>query len=230
MKISKLLSAIAGFLFFTALLLTVIDFCCFRRSFYEYEYDKGTQEADTGMNREDLMAATDTLLDYLQDKRDDIVVEATVNGVQREVYNERETLHMVDVKNLYQNAVKARNYMVIGTLILLAGAIALSKDVMSVLRDACHKGLLLLAGVVIFCLAYALIDFNDFWIRFHYVFFDNDLFFLDPNTSLMINMMTEQLFFDLVMRIIVLFTIISALILVMLHFVKGKSHAERGIV
>ena len=230
MKADRIISALSGIALMIALLLTAVDFCCFLKPFYHYEYETGKQAEKIGMSAEGLNAATDTLLDYLQDRRDDIFVKTEVNGTEREVYNQREILHMRDVKNLYQNAVKARNYMVIGTLILLAGAIALSKDVMSVLRDACHKGLLLLAGVVIFCLAYALIDFNDFWIRFHYVFFDNDLFFLDPNTSLMINMMTEQLFFDLVMRIIVLFTIISALILVMLHFVKGKSHAERGIV
>ena len=52
------------------------------------------------------MNATNTLLDYMQDKRDDIKVIEVVNGSEREIFDERETLHMVDVKNLYDVSFK----------------------------------------------------------------------------------------------------------------------------
>jgi len=58
--------------------------------------------------------------------------------------------------------------------------------------------LLIAAGI------WALIDFNSLWIHFHLLFFHNDLWLLDPNTSVMINMFPEQFFNDMVVRIIVL--------------------------
>ena len=48
-----------------------------------------------GMSHEELMASTNVLLDYLKDKRDDIKIEVTVNGEKVQMFDERETLHMV---------------------------------------------------------------------------------------------------------------------------------------
>ena len=42
-------------------------------------------------------------------------------------------------------------------------------------------------------------DFDAFWRQFHHVFFSgNDLWLLDPNTDMLINMTTETLFAGLV--------------------------------
>ena len=65
------------------------------------------------------MNATNTLLDYMQDKRDDIIVVEKVNGNEREIFDERETLHMVDVKNLYLNAMKTRTILLVGSITIL---------------------------------------------------------------------------------------------------------------
>ena len=213
MKMRKVLAGICGFFFLTAVLLTVIDFLCFLRPFYAYEYKRDQTAAYIGMSDADLMASTNTLLDYLQDKRDDIVVTAEVNGYEREVFDERETLHMVDVKNLYQNALKARNFMLI--LPILGIAVMMLKhaeEKKKVLWESFQYGLLLMIAVVAFVLVYALTDFYSFWMNFHYVFFDNDLFLLDPNVSIMINMFPEIFFKDMVLSIIALFGLIVAIL------------------
>ena len=75
---------------------------------------------------------------------------------------------------------------------------------------AYNYGLFIILGLVIAISIYALIDFNSFWLNFHYVFFDNDLFLLDPNVSIMINMFPETFFFDMVFGI-VLYHILSLL-------------------
>ena len=230
MKISKVLAGIAGFLFLLSLLLTVIEIRSFSRDFYVREFEKGNQSENIGMSDEDLMRATDTLLDYIRGRREDIVCVAEVRGSEREVYNPRETLHMVDVRDLYSGAVSARNWMTLCSLILIAAACRLSKDMIGSLQEAYRTGFVMLSLLVIFCLVYAMIDFNDFWIRFHYVFFDNELFFLDPNTSIMINMYTETLFFDLVISIIVTFAACTAACGIILHLLKGRIYAEHRSV
>ena len=206
MKADKLLCALSGFLLMVSLLLTVVDGLCFRRSFYEYEYSKNNSAEYIGMSDEGIMAATDTLLDYLRDKRDDIVVETEVSGYMREVFNERETLHMIDVKNLYANAVTARNIMAETGILILAGLLLWKKKMpLTILKQTYLYGLLLLGVIVAVIAVYALADFTEFWLQFHYIFFDNDLFILDPNTSIMINMFPETFFSDLVFRIIGVF-------------------------
>jgi integral membrane protein (TIGR01906 family) len=203
MKIADILSAIAGFLLSAAIIATVIDVVSFDRSFYEAEYRKNDTVSYTGMSAEDNLRATDTLLDYLQDKRQDIVCTAVVSGTEREVFNERETLHMVDVKALYQNAIRVRNGCVITAVILLVLSVLNGKkSFFSVLRSGWKNGILLTGAVILFIAIWALADFNQFWTNFHLLFFDNDLWLLDPNTSIMINLFPGSFFFDLVTRII----------------------------
>lgn len=203
MKIADILSAIAGFLLSAAIIATVIDVVSFDRSFYEAEYRKNDTVSYTGMSAEDNLRATDTLLDYLQDKRQDIVCTAEVSGTEREVFNERETLHMVDVKALYQNAIRVRNGCVITAAILLVLSVLIGKkSFFSVLRSGWKNGILLTGAVILFIAIWALADFNQFWTNFHLLFFDNDLWLLDPNTSIMINLFPGSFFFDLVTRII----------------------------
>ena len=203
MKIADILSTIAGFLLSAAIIATVIDVVSFDRSFYEAEYRKNDTVSYTGMSAEDNLRATDTLLDYLQDKRQDIVCTAEVSGTEREVFNERETLHMVDVKALYQNAIRVRNGCVITAAILLVLSVLIGKkSFFSVLRSGWKNGIRLTGAVILFIAIWALADFNQFWTNFHLLFFDNDLWLLDPNTSIMINLFPGSFFFDLVTRII----------------------------
>ena len=70
----RILPALASLFLLIAILLTTVDALCFARGFYSYEYRKDNQAEKIGMSDEGLMAATDTLLDYLKDRRQDIVV------------------------------------------------------------------------------------------------------------------------------------------------------------
>ena len=188
MKGYKFLSAIAGLALFLSLLLTSIDLLCFNRSFFRLQYSINHTAESIGMSEDRLMNATNTLLDYMQGKREDIKVVENVNGSEREIFDERETLHMVDVKNLYLNAMTTRNILLVGSVVLLAFLVLTHRnESYMILTNAYRNGLLFLGSLLVFIGIYAIVDFNDFWINFHYIFFDNDLFLLDPNVSIMIN-------------------------------------------
>lgn len=222
----KILTTICGFCLIIGLLIQCIDIICFNRAFFEYEYKKGNQAELINMSEEDLMKATNALLDYLKDDRDDIVVEATVNGNVREVFDERETLHMVDVKNLYQGAKLAESILFsIGIFLAIIICIINKEEYFSVLFKAFKRGLILVVVFVAMIGIYALIDFNSFWLQFHYVFFDNDLFILDPNVSIMINMFPENFFFEMVLGIIGLFGVSLLIIYLILKYIYGVRNA-----
>jgi integral membrane protein (TIGR01906 family) len=158
------------------------------------------------MNQEDNLRATAALLDYLRGKRDDIVVRAKVSGVEREVFNERETLHMVDVRALYQKAQLARNIAaVLGIAILVFLTYYEKKKLREVMKAGFVSGVSAMLAFVVFVAVWALADFDQFWTNFHLMLFDNDLWLLDPRTSIMINLFPATFFFDLVIRIILIF-------------------------
>ncbi len=223
-KTSKLLAVISSLCFLVSMLIGIIFFMSFQHGFYSYEYQKNHQAEVIGMSDEDLMKATDTLLDYLEDKRDDIVVEAQVNDYTREVFNERETLHMIDVKNLCINA-KNAGYILFGASVLLGIILYMreKKQFFVYYENGLKIGLFLLLLFVSLLAIYALCDFYDFWMNFHYLFFDNDLFILDPNTSIMINMFPESFFFDLVMIIMVLYVIMIGIVYLFIRKMKKLS-------
>ena len=66
--------------------------------------------------------------------------------------------------------------------------------------------------VVAFTAVWAAADFDAFWLNFHYLFFDNDLFLLDPNTSIMINMFPSAFFMHMVFMIIATFALCAGLV------------------
>ena len=229
MKGYKVLSALAGLALFLSLLLTSIDLLCFNRSFFRWQYSLNHTAESIGISEDGLMNATNTLLDYMQDKRDDIKVVEEVNGREREIFDERETLHMVDVKNLYLNAMKTRTILLVGSIAILTLLVFTHHNQSYIiLSHAYQNGLLCLGSLIFFIAIYAMIDFNGFWMNFHYVFFDNDLFLLDPNISIMINMFPSNFFFAVVFGIILLF--VSMVILLKLLLVLFKHKIERRLV
>ena len=229
MKGYKVLSALAGLALFLSLLLTSIDLLCFNRSFFRWQYSLNHTAESIGISEDGLMNATNALLDYMQDKRDDIKVIEVVNGSEREIFDERETLHMVDVKNLYLNAMNTRTILLVGSIaILTLLAFTHRNQSYTILSNAYQNGLLFLGSLIFFIAIYAIVDFNGFWMNFHYVFFDNDLFLLDPNISIMINMFPSNFFFAVVFGIILLF--VSMVILLKLLLVLFKHKIERRLV
>lgn len=179
------------------------------------------------MSDEDLMRSTDALLEYLKGDRDTIDLEAEIDGVTTQVFTTRESLHMEDVKDLYDGAMLARNICAVITVI---GGIVLfikeKKNRYAAYLDGLENGLFMM-GTFVFCIgAWALLDFSDFWMDFHYLFFDNDLFLLDSSSSVMINMFPESFFFDLVFVILIVFVLCCAGIYILLRRMHRKENVQ----
>lgn len=195
-----------------ACLFGSIEFHAFNANYYKSEYQKLNTAESIGMSNEALFEATDALLDYLKGKRNDISCVQEINGIEREVFDERETKHMVDVLALYQNASKVCGICIGIGMISLGYLFYLSKtkkretsQVLLDIKDGFRQvvcAFLIVAGGLVF---YAVVDFSRFWTTFHEIFFSNDLWLLDPRISIMINMFPEEFFFGMVMRIALTF-------------------------
>lgn len=221
------LASIASVLFIYVLFMTCIDMHAFNRHFYNRQYERLHTAEKIGMSDTSLYVATDTLLDYLKEYRDDMDVQVEVHGKRREVFDTREKTHMIDVKNLYQDAMFVRN-VCMGIILALFVLLYYDdkKEIKEVLSKAFIKVCILFLFLLCTLVLYALSDFNAFWTMFHKLFFTNDLWLLDPSISLMINMFPETFFYHLVMRIAVSF--IGGLLILFVLSVRYQRKLRRN--
>jgi integral membrane protein (TIGR01906 family) len=201
------LTALASVLLIVGLLIASIEMFAVNQGFFESEYAKLNTKDDIGVTQEDLSDMTKVLLDYTTGKAESLDMQKEIQGQMQEVFGEREKAHMVDVKALYLGARNLRTISLAGAVVLIVLAFILGRG--RTLRTLCRSFLWVSLGFLIAVgalAAYAAIDFTNFWISFHHIFFaGNDLWLLDPSTDVLIQMVPEQFFSDLVARIIIRF-------------------------
>lgn len=200
----KVLTYIISICFVCIALISIVDFCCFERNFYSKEYEKSSTAEAIGVSDADLNTLTDIVLGYLKGNVETMDIELPVNGEVKEVFSERAKLHMVDVKQLYDNALLFGSITFVLLIVSIVILIVRKEFVLSDIYLP-YKRTLICFGIVFGCiLFYALIDFNSFWTNFHHMFFNNDLWLLSYN-DVLVNMVNETFFFDLVKKIVLIF-------------------------
>ena len=197
-------------------LLTDVQLVAYDRDYYRAEYDKYGIPEHIGMNMDNLMEATEQLLLYLDNKRDDLNFKASFNYGEEEFFSPRDKLHMIDVRGLF---VKGRLFRDI-SLIYIAVFIMLllrKKPFRNQLRKLARHGVAVsAAGIapVIVLIILMKIDFYKYFTVFHEIFFTNDLWLLDPAADRLINIFPQDFFTDMAFSISYLYIAEMAAILI----------------
>lgn len=156
----------------------------FNREHYLRNYLNNSIVEETGKNTTELMKITDDLLLYLKGKAGDKILEPN--------FNQREILHMRDVQVLFKYGFILKYISLIVSIVIILYFSKLGEK--ELLGKWMFKGLffnwlfIALLGIMIY------FDFSKYFTYFHYVFFTNDLWLLDPNTDLLIQMLPEEFF------------------------------------
>lgn len=200
--IHSFLGLLCAFCMMFILLITSVEAVTYwTPGYYEKEYAKYNVTEDVNMEMDDLLDVTHEMMAYLRGNRDNLHVPTVVGGQVREFFNAREIAHMEDVRGLFLDAILLRR-LCIGTAFLSVLLLILLKaDIKKVLPQMICSG-----TVVFFVLIAALTtiistDFTKYFILFHKIFFNNDLWILDPSTDLLINIVPEPFFMDTAFRI-----------------------------
>ncbi|MEW9121576.1 MAG: TIGR01906 family membrane protein [Thermotaleaceae bacterium] len=201
----RIIYMVLGILLSTIILLTSIQWIAFNIGHYKRSFEKYNISAETGMDKENLEYVMRDLLAYLRDEREVLDTRAVVKGKEREVFGERERLHMIDVKELFIKGEMIRNIslLLLGALmVFLIFTDNLWKRNLSKILLYTSIGNLLLLGLFLVLIYF---DFNRYFTYFHLIFFDNDLWILDPETEILIQMVPEGFFYDTARKIISIF-------------------------
>jgi integral membrane protein (TIGR01906 family) len=165
----------------------------------------------------------------MQGKRDDLIVPAIVGGQNRNFFNQKEIVHMEDVKALFDIGYKVRNITFLILVILILAMVFFKYKVFYLLARCGREiatGVMLLAAVLAAVMA---VDFDRAFNIFHLIFFDNDLWILDPATDLLVNIVPFQFFTDIAIFIGVLALLFfTVLIIVSSVYLGRKSYRDRG--
>ena len=164
---------------------------------YEHGFDKYDISRATGIDDDGLMSAARQIRGYFNSTDEPIEIRAEIFGEERELFNQREVLHMRDVKHLIWGvygvgaaaAVYLLGFVGIGFFIHRRSFVpALSRHV---LWGSC----LTLAVVVLVGLA-ALVGFDSLFLAFHRLSFSNDFWMLDPTRDYLVRMFPQGFWFD----------------------------------
>lgn len=222
----------AGILFTICLMITLLitsveAVVYWTPGYFEKEYAKYQVTEAVDMTMEDLLKVTDEMMAYLRGRRADLHVETTMGGVSREFFNEREIAHMEDVRGLFLSALAIRR----GCLLLMALSVIilllLKADMKHTFPKSVCIGTGLFFGITAALAAIISTDFTKYFIMFHHIFFNNDLWILDPATDMLINIVPEGFFSDTVLHIGVTFFSCVLIVFGLALFFLRKSKKNR---
>ena len=201
-------------LMFTLLITSVEAVCYWVPGYYQHEYTKySVLDNLPSMTMDDLLIVTEEMMAYLRGNRKDLHVKTVMGGEYREFFTEREIAHMEDVQGLFLAAVFLRRlclvliFFCIGTIYLTKGNLRL------ILPKMLFFGTLLFFGPAAVLGRSISTDFSKYFIVFHHIFFDNDLWILDPSVDMLINIVPEPFFMDTAFFILILYGFLTLLVL-----------------
>lgn len=224
MKIVQfLLSYISGILLLLILFITSIELVTYvDKGFYEREYAKYDVLEDVKMKMDDVLHVTDEMMAYLHGNRDDLVIKTTVNGETREFFNDREKAHMADVKVLFLAGLFVRRAALIALIACVAALLLLKTKLREITAFVTLKTFLVFDMISLIIVALASQDFTKYFTMFHQIFFNNDLWLLDPATDLLINILPEGFFIDIAIEILLVFLVLQIVTVLLSFLWKGK--------
>ena len=191
----KTIATLASIMLLILLIFGTIHLFGLNKGIYGFLQRNLLVNEQIGISQTDLDSVTDVFIDYTKNRIDSIDVAVTLNNETVEMFNEREKLHMIDVKNLYRGMINIC-YAFIAFCIVVFTFLMIKKK--KRLMFDIHKKVSI--GFLFFCLAlgaYFIIDFYSFWTNVHLLLFTNDLWLLNPATDRMIIMFPLNFFMAL---------------------------------
>jgi integral membrane protein (TIGR01906 family) len=166
---------------------------------YEYGFNKFEISLATGLDSQQLRTVAQRLIDYFNLRTDTAQLQVEKGGEKFDLFNNRELIHLEDVKNLIQ-----RDYwvekgafllMVICALVLFFGF----RSGWRVPVRGLFRGGVITLGLMAVLAVWAIFGFDQFFILFHEVSFSNQYWMLNPATDYLIRLFTEGFFYDAAM-------------------------------
>ena len=221
---------ILGFALIAALLITSFEIAMYADfDVYRQEYEKYDVLSDLDMTMDDAMDVTRQMMAYLRGEGDTLSVITTVDGREQDFFNEQDRFHMGEVRDLFIGGLNIRTGALVIAVLCILLLILTKADLKKTVPAGYQAALAVTAAALLFLGIACAVDFNAVFVKFHHIFFDNDLWIFDPAEDYMIRMLPEGLFFDMVVRIGCIFAGLLAVFMI-LSFIPPDHESEKKLV
>lgn len=198
---NRLMYIVMGICLTVIVWVTALEWVTYDVNHYLNEFEKQNWVPVAGMDQENLAYTAEEIIRYLKGEKEDFQTYAVKDGELQPLYDERERIHMEDVLFLYDRARLVRNLSILLTVLLTVYVV--SRDPRwknHWLRMLFYTGLgnvdlMILLGLLIW------LDFTKYFTYFHLLLFDNDLWILDPQRHVLIQLLPETFFINTAIRI-----------------------------
>jgi integral membrane protein (TIGR01906 family) len=187
MVLMKVKSIVLTLIIPLIILLTNFSLLAFNEHYYEKQYVKNG--IYNKIPKEQVDEATTQLINYLEWGKE----------LQGDYFNQKEKLHLQDVRNIVKTLMIALCISIVAAAILA---------ILLFIKNRRMLGISLIAGgsltillIIIFFLL--LTNFDYTFIKFHGILFTNNLWMLNPATDRLIVMFPENFFYDITQDIVV---------------------------
>jgi integral membrane protein (TIGR01906 family) len=159
---------------------------------YSYGFDRYEISRVTGIPGPELRRHAAELIDYWVSDAE--FIETAISG--RKLYNQREVIHLRDVKGLVQGVFRIQEAAGIFLVAYMIGGLVLARRAFwrALARRLLLGGVLTLGMLVVSGIALA-VAFRWLFYLFHVISFDNDFWQLDPRTDYLVAMFPEGFWF-----------------------------------
>ena len=183
-----------------ALVTTTVRILANEPLVYEYAIDEYDAMQTTGIARDELLRAGSELRNYFNNDEDEIFVRVERDGSPIRLFNDRETIHLRDVKNLMIKNFRVQEASVIFVLTYVVAVFIWARESsLRILAKQLLLSVLLSLAIIGGVGAFAFTGFHESFDQFHRIVFDNDFWQLDPSRDRLIQMFPEPFWEDAIL-------------------------------
>ncbi len=161
---------------------------------YRYGFDKFGVSQTTGLSEAELEKTARGLIHYFNSSEEYINLTVVKNGRTFTLFNEREVIHLKDVKGLF----RLGYWIFLGSLLYAlayAGFLLWLRE-----RRWLARGLLVGSGLTLGLMLVlglsAMLNFDQFFLQFHLLSFSNEFWQLDPGQDYLIMLFPRGFWYD----------------------------------
>ena len=178
--------------------------------FYNYGFQKYSVDQTTGLSEEELSTIADEFVGYFNSS--ELKIHSSVTKIYSydegwdslPLFNERETIHFQDVKNL---VVLDRRIMLGSLGVILLGIIWWQRREWSALGRSLITGGILTASLLLLLVLGVSTDFDWLFLQFHLLSFSNDFWY---SNGYMTKLFPQDFWYDMAMFTVLITTALAA--------------------
>lgn len=211
-----------------ALFTTTIRYVANEPRVYRYAIDQYGAVSATGIGRDELLRAGAELRAYFNNNQREPVIRVQRGDQEVNLFNARETAHLVDVKDRFRQVNRLQEFSVLYIVGYICAVVLWARE-LTPRRLAVHviAGSSIALAIVAAAGALGASGFDSAWVSFHEVMFSNDLWRLNPDTDRLIQIYPPAFWQNIVFFIGLLVVAEAALLIIGAALYLGASrHAE----